>query len=70
MLAVAGAFAHNYIATRKYPVQAGIVMRDRFQLTAHIPEQLLDLFPALRYAPFREVNLGVGREQIEDGTAG
>ena len=45
-------------------------MRDRFQLTAQIPEQLLNLFPSLRYAPFREVNLSVGREQIEDRTAG
>jgi hypothetical protein len=45
-------------------------MRDRFQLTAQIAEQPLNLFPALRYAPFREVNLGVVREQIEDRTTG
>lgn len=70
VLAMAGTFANDRLAAGKYPVQAGIVVRDRFQPTPQISKQLLDLFPSLRHAPLREINLGVRRKQIENRSAG
>src|SRR6266566_4588071 len=51
-------------------VERVVVVEDRFESPAHIAEHPTDLVATLRYAPFREIDLGVLGEQLEDAAAG
>src|SRR5882672_48811 len=69
MFAVARALADDKIGAGEHPVEIRVVVRDRLQCGADVAEQLADLLPAGGDAPFREIDLRVAREQIEDRTA-
>ena len=45
------------------------MVRDGFDSGAHIAEEFPDLFRTPGHAPLREVDLCVGREQVENGAA-
>src|SRR5262249_28176728 len=69
MLASAGAFADHQIAAGEDPVEVRVIVADRLQGAADVAEQLADLVLAAGDAPFREIDLGIVGEEIEDAAA-
>src|SRR5258706_9045926 len=51
-------------------VERVVIVEDRFERPAHVAEHPTDLVATLPYAPFREIDLGVLGEQLEDAAAG
>src|ERR1700749_4163244 len=69
MLALAGALAAHHIAAGKDIVEMRVVMQDRLQRAADVAEHLPDLLLAGGDAPFREIDLGVVGEEVENAAA-
>jgi hypothetical protein len=69
MLSMARAFAGEQVGAGEDPVEAGIVVADRLAAAADVAEEFADLVLAAGQAPLGEVDLGIAREQVEDGAA-
>ena len=69
MFAVACAFGDQEILAREDPVEVRIVVHDRLNRAADVGEKFSDLLGAPRNAPFREIELGVFREEVHDAAA-
>src|ERR1700761_9354723 len=69
VLAVARALGDHQVTAGEDPVEVRVVVRDRLDRPAHVAEELADLRLAGRESPFREVDLCVDGEEIEDAAA-
>ena len=70
VFALAGPFDGKAVGPVHVPGEALVMVLDRLQRAAHVGEHLDDLLLSLRHAPFREENLGVVREMVEEAEAG
>src|SRR5262245_10396014 len=70
VLAMAGALAHQDVATGEDPVEARVVVDDPLEGPANVAEQPDDLVLARGQPPLGEVDLRVVGEEVEDAPPG
>ncbi|MNO76926.1 hypothetical protein D3C76_680160 [compost metagenome] len=67
---ITGAFADQRVGAGENPVEVCVVVGDRLQAAAQIPEHLADLVPPGGQSPLGKQNLGILGEQLENAPAG